>query len=484
MSFHKYSSDLKPFAKKLRSTMTLAEVLLWKRINRSQLGVRFNRQKPIGKRVVDFYCKELHLAIEVDGRSHDFKQKEDIERQKQLEALGVRFLRFWDTEVKNEMESVIQRIRNWIEENPPRPAATPPQEGNPDVAKIPSPGGVREARGGSPSIHHSTQPSFHSRKSGVALIVVMWVLLIVSLIVSSFAFEMKLEANIITAQRKRFKADQLARAGIELAKAMFAFEKDPLEGDDVIYDDPWLAQAAQIDEGVPITYSEKLGDGTITLKIDFEKGRRNIRTLDADGWRELFAQTGIPSTDWDELYDCLVDWQDPGDEHQINGAESDDEFYRDRGYECKNAPVDTVDELLLIKGWTEEVVYGTPPDQLDETEYPLTGLAENLTIWGDGKVNPNSATPEVLRSLYLSDQTIDAILELRLGPDGEPDTEDDGLTQEDFGALGLDGAILTLQPEYVTVTSEGEVNGSVSKISAVFRLGGGMPTPLFWLEER
>ena len=395
---------------------------------------------------------------------------------------------------------------NWIEEvffqaleNPPRPAATPPQEGNRDAAQLPSCGGVREARGGlqennphpaeggaergvgSPSTH----PSLHASKSGVALIVVMWVLVIVSLIVSSFAFEMKLESNIITAQRKRFQTDQLARSGIELAKAMIAFEEDPTEGDEVIYEDPWLAQSAQIDEGIPVTWSEEFGGGTVTLRIDFEKGRRNLRKLDIDGWHELFAQTGIPSVEWDELYGCLVDWQDEDDLEQLNGAESDDAFYRDRGYECKNAPVDTLDELLLIKGWTPEILYGTPPDQIDETEYPLTGLAQHLTTWGDdGKVNPNSASPEVLRSLYLSEQMIDAILELRLGPDGEPGTEDDGLTQEDFGALGLDGGVFTLQPEYVTITSEGEVGGTVSKISSVFRLGEKQPTPLFWLEER
>jgi len=570
--------------------MTLAEVLLWKRLNRRQLGVRFSRQKPIGRWVVDFYCKELMLAIEVDGQSHNVKEEDDKERQQQLESMGIRFLRFWDCEIKDNLQVVIEQIQDWIRENPPLEGEPTPACGHPSLGgesveldipalrgesaeleissrgeesveldipalgeesaeleissrgeesveldipsrgeesaeleipsrggesaelnipslgeepaelNIPSCGGVREARGGSlnspplegcakrgvgcPTISHSNNPPIHPKKSGVALIVVMWVLIIVSLIVSSFAFEMKLEANIITAQRKRFQADQLARAGIELAKAMIAFKEDPLEGDDVIYDDPFLAQGAQIDKGVPVTYSEELGKGTVTIKIDFEKGRRSIRKLNKDGWHELFAQTGIPSVDWDELYGCLVDWQDESDTAKLNGAESDDPFYRDRGYECKNAPVDTVDELLLIKGWTEDVVYGTPADKIDETEYPLSGLAQHLTIWGEGKVNPNSATPEVLRSLYLSDQMIEAILEMRLGPDGEAGTEDDGLTQEDFGALGLDGALFTLQPEYATVSAEGEVGGTVSKISAVFKLGEKQVTPLFWLEER
>jgi len=337
---------------------------------------------------------------------------------------------------------------------------------------------------GTPTIQQSNPAIIHPEKSGVALIVVMWVLVIASLIVSSFAFEMNLEAKLISTQRKRFQADQLARAGIELAMAMLAFKEDSLEGDEVAYEDPWLEQAAKIDEGVPARWTEEMGNGTITLNIDFERGRRSIRELDADGWRELFAQTGIPSSDWDELYGCLVDWQDENDTHGINGAESDDEFYEERGYKCKNAPVDTVNELLLIKGWTEEVVYGTPPDQIDEVEFPLTGLAPHLTIWTDDKVNPNSATPEVLRSLYLSEQMIEAIMELRLGPDGEAGTADDGLTQEDFSALGLDTSRLTLTPEFVKVESQGEVGGTVSTISSVFKLGGSRPTPLFWLENR
>ena len=90
----------------------------------------------------------------------------------------------------------------------------------------------------------------------------------------------------------------------------------------------------------------------------------------------------------------------------------------------------------------------------------------------------------MLRSLYLSEQQIEAILELRLGPDGEAGTEDDGLTQEDIGALGLDGSKLTVQPQFVTVSSEGEVGGTVSRIYSVFKLGGKQPTPLFWQEER
>lgn len=318
----------------------------------------------------------------------------------------------------------------------------------------------------------------------MALIVVMWVLVLVALIVSSFAFEMKLESQIITAQRKRLRADSLALSGIELAKVMLAFEEDPLEGDDILYDDPWLNQAVLLNEGVPVTVTEELNGGIIELQISFEEARRSIGSLSNDEWKELFEQTGVPSAYRDELLGCLKDWQDENDLHELNGAESDDSFYRERGYECKNAPIDTVDELLLIKGWTEDVVYGTPTNQLAETEYPMLGVADFLTTWGEGKVNPNSASEEVLRSMYLSEEVIEAVMEMRLGPDGEAGTEDDGLTEEDFNALGLDPEQFTLKPDFAEITSTGEVDGLKTSISSVFKLGEKEPSPLFWLEER
>jgi general secretion pathway protein K len=331
------------------------------------------------------------------------------------------------------------------------------------------------------------QSKIANRKSGSALVVVLWILIIVSLIVSTFAFEMQLEAKIISMQRKRFKADQLALAGVELAKAMLLYKEDDETkgptGERLIHEDSYLNDAAKIADGVPVNMSETFGDGTVRLNIDFEKGRRYIKSMTRDDWREIFDQAGIPNTDWDSLLDCLDDWQDDdGELHKLNGAESDDPFYRKRGYECKNAPVDTVDELLLIKGWTPEILYGTPPGE--DVDTPVAGIANQLTTWGDGKINPNSASREVLNSLKISEGVIDAILEARLGPDGKEGTADDGITENDFGALGLDGGIFSVTPDYVTITSIGEVSGIQSKISCIFKLGEKEAVPLFWLEGK
>jgi len=67
--------------------------------------------------IVDFFCYELMLAIEIDGDSHVDKVEYDQERQRRLESLGVRFLRFYDSDVKGNMDGVLKRIYSWIEEN-------------------------------------------------------------------------------------------------------------------------------------------------------------------------------------------------------------------------------------------------------------------------------------------------------------------------------------------------------------------------------
>ena len=113
-----YNPKLKDYAKQRRKKMTLAEVLLWGQLKqRKMCGHDFDRQRPIDEYIVDFFCKELRLAIEVDGWTHGFKRREDNERQRRLERLGVRFLRFWDHEVKSDLRSVCQRIEAWIREN-------------------------------------------------------------------------------------------------------------------------------------------------------------------------------------------------------------------------------------------------------------------------------------------------------------------------------------------------------------------------------
>jgi very-short-patch-repair endonuclease len=126
-----YNPHLKARARQLRQQMTRTEVILWKHLQRKQLyGYDFDRQRPIDDYIVDFFCKELMLAIEIDGVTHDNTpaQERDQLRQQRLESLGMQVLRFRDEDVLQNLEGVLEAIRQWVERKRPTPACGHPSE--------------------------------------------------------------------------------------------------------------------------------------------------------------------------------------------------------------------------------------------------------------------------------------------------------------------------------------------------------------------
>jgi len=116
-----YNPNLKELAKKLRNNSTLSEVLLWNQLKNGKMqGYDFHRQKPILNYILDFFCHELELAIEIDGDSHGGEKahKKDAARQQEIEKLGIRFLRFEDSDVKRNMAGVLRVIERWIQHTP------------------------------------------------------------------------------------------------------------------------------------------------------------------------------------------------------------------------------------------------------------------------------------------------------------------------------------------------------------------------------
>jgi len=110
----RYNPELRKRARNLRNNATYSEVLLWGKIRRKSLGYEFHRQVPIDGYIVDFYCHELNLAIEVDGSSHDNKYEYDVARQKILERLGVKFIRFENFDVNKNMNDVLRALEGVI----------------------------------------------------------------------------------------------------------------------------------------------------------------------------------------------------------------------------------------------------------------------------------------------------------------------------------------------------------------------------------
>ncbi|MEX0779009.1 MAG: DUF559 domain-containing protein [Balneolales bacterium] len=117
-SFIPYAKHLKEKARFLRNNSAPSEILLWKHLKGKQmLGYDFHRQKPLDQFIVDFFCHDLMLVIEIDGESHRTREQEDLIRQNRLEQLGLEFLRFDDLEVKRVMGRVLEIIEDWIMEH-------------------------------------------------------------------------------------------------------------------------------------------------------------------------------------------------------------------------------------------------------------------------------------------------------------------------------------------------------------------------------
>src|SRR5688572_26376033 len=98
-------------AKELRREMTPAEEILWNELRGNKLSVHFRRQQIIAGFIVDFYCHQAALVIEVDGDIHDLQQAEDKRREKALVELGLRMIRFRNDQVINDLNGVFQAIQ-------------------------------------------------------------------------------------------------------------------------------------------------------------------------------------------------------------------------------------------------------------------------------------------------------------------------------------------------------------------------------------
>ncbi len=114
-----YAVDLKEKARELRNRPTPAEKRFWNGLRKMPFyeSLTFNRQKPIGNFIVDFYCHRIQLVVEIEGDSHGqvATQHKDIERTRFLQSQGLTVLRFSNSEVEKSLEAVMVEIERFIE---------------------------------------------------------------------------------------------------------------------------------------------------------------------------------------------------------------------------------------------------------------------------------------------------------------------------------------------------------------------------------
>ena len=322
-----------------------------------------------------------------------------------------------------------------------------------------------------------------SKKQGAALLVSLWVLIILALIVGSFSFQVALEGMLVSRKKKQFKAEMLARSGVDYARAIIEQNQRARELEiEALEDDPdlFMQSALYVQRGLSTTSNITITNmGTFSVTIESAENGRNVNTLNRLQWIEIFEMANVPSTEWDSLIDCLEDWIDEGDLHGLNGAESDDPYYEEQGYPVKNGPLDSVEELLLIKNWNESILYGKSADDEGDAIY---GIADLLTVWGDGKVNLNSATTNVLLSYAeYEGWELEGVLESRKGLDGIEGTLDDGLRSID--EVNADGEKFKLQSTFLKVTSIGNAGDTAYRIEVIMQLQGARPLVVYWNEK-
>jgi very-short-patch-repair endonuclease len=113
-----YNKKLKALSRKLRNNSTPGEIKLWTEVLRAKKmrGYQFLRQYAIDNYIADFACRKLKLIIELDGYSHEFKYESDQQRDQRLKELGYSIIRFEEKEIFSDLDNVIRRIEQFIDE--------------------------------------------------------------------------------------------------------------------------------------------------------------------------------------------------------------------------------------------------------------------------------------------------------------------------------------------------------------------------------
>jgi len=112
-----YNPKLKEYSKELRKNPTYAERAIWYSLRENQLkGYDFDRQKPIGEFIYDFFCSELKLVIEIDGATHDLPEVQEKDKAKDefIRSIGLNILRFTDDEVLGMSDYAVKKIEEYI----------------------------------------------------------------------------------------------------------------------------------------------------------------------------------------------------------------------------------------------------------------------------------------------------------------------------------------------------------------------------------
>jgi hypothetical protein len=302
----------------------------------------------------------------------------------------------------------------------------------------------------------------HSQASrcGIALVLVMLTIIVLSAIVGSLAIAMNTEIRLARNTEYDAQMEWMGRSGIELARYALANKCQDQQNKDAL-NQFWAGGTSPCSnevENIPLK-NVPLGPGQISVTITDMERKWNInlvanpRNPQKEVLQKALAEVGVTDAEQSStIIDSIMDWINPNQSSGFSGAKSDYYMHLNPPYYCKNGNIDDISELLLIKGITPEIYWGSnstnhpvsayqqhgsgPFSQAamnksgagfrnsDQPQYPV-GLVELFTALG-GKLNINTASLKTLQLIPgIDEPTAAHILQMRAGPDAQDGTDDD-----------------------------------------------------------
>jgi general secretion pathway protein K len=315
-------------------------------------------------------------------------------------------------------------------------------------------------------ISHQTQPR------GVALFIVMIAIFVLSVLAAIFAASMKVETKLAQNADHEEQLLWLGRSGVELARYVLAQEAS------VPYDslnEIWAGGPGALEEsnspllGLSLN-NYQIGDGSVSVKIIDLDRKLNINTANPAELQQALNLMGVGADNISVISDSILDWISPGENPRLAGAKSDYYQNLDPPYYCKDAPMDDLSELLLVRGiWDHPEIYwgGSATNQepaafqqklglgnspFQAPNYPF-GLKDMFTTISGGRINILTADTNVLQMLPGVDAAIaENIIKVRPGSD-DADSTENGATFTNPGQILSAAGAPPADAAYCTVRS-------------------------------
>jgi len=289
--------------------------------------------------------------------------------------------------------------------------------------------------------------------------VVLWVLAFLMFIVVEFSYTMRVETETVRNLKDEASARYLALAGVNMALAEIGSPYDIVfkeKGDKTV-----LGVKERHDiKAIDVQREFALGDGYVSYAITDEQSKVNMNVAKRAQIVDLLRETGLELVERDEIADSILDWRDSNHVFHMNGAEDDYYGSLPHPYGARDADFETTEELLLVKGVSPEIFFGTgkvPPEYSAgamsgpgglRPEYE--GLWRYVTVKGDGKVNINTAGEKVLEAMFGKGRAMEILLRRET---------------EGYFEWPMYGGSVTSR--YFSIESEADVHGMKVRIRAI-----------------